>query len=100
MVSVHAKWKEGRVVVDEAVDWPEGCELEVRPVAANGSNNDDVESNDPAAIERWIAEFQAIPRLEMTAEEEAEWQVARQAQREFELKTFDQRADQIQKALK
>ena len=32
MISVHAKWKEGRVVVDEAVDWPEGCELEVRPV--------------------------------------------------------------------
>lgn len=99
MISVHAKWREGRVVVDEAVDWPEGCELEVRPVAINGSD-DDVESNDPAAIERWIAEFQAVPPLEMTAEEEAEWQAARQAQREFELKTFDQHADQIQKALK
>ena len=100
MLAVHAKWKDGRVVVDEAVDWPEGCELEVRPVAVNGSEDDDVESNDPAAIARWIAEFQAVPPLEMTAEEEAEWQAARQAQREFELKTFDQRADQIQKALK
>jgi hypothetical protein len=38
--------------------------------------------------------------LELTAEEEAEWQAARQAQREFELKTFDQRADQLQQALK
>ncbi len=88
MIAVHAKWKEGRVVVEEAVDWSEGCELEVRPVAVNGSNDDDVESNDPAAIERWIAEFQAVPPLEMTAEEEAEWQAARQAQRELELKTF------------
>lgn len=99
MISVHAKWKGGRVVVDEAVDWPEGCELEVHPVTVNGSD-DDVESNDPAAIARWIAEFQAVPPLEMTAEEEAEWHAARQVQREFELKTFDQRAEQIQKALK
>ena len=100
MISVHAKWKEGRVVVDEAVDWPEGCELEVRPVSVNGSVDDGVESNDPAAIARWIAEFQAVPLLEMKAEEEAKWHAARQAQREFEIKTFDQRADQIQKALK
>lgn len=81
MNSVHAKWKDGRVVIDEAVDLPEGCELEVRPVALNGSEDDDVESNDPAAIARWIAEFQAVPPLEMTAAEEAEWQAARQAQR-------------------
>ena len=100
MIAVHARWKAGRVVVEEAVDWPEGCELEVRPVAVNGSNADDVESNDPAAIERWIAEFQSVSPLEISAEEEAEWQAARKAQREFELKTFDQRADQIQKALK
>ena len=33
MIAVHAKWKDGRVVVDEAVDWPDGCELEVRPNA-------------------------------------------------------------------
>ena len=35
----------------------------------------------------------------MTTAEEAEWQAARMVQREFELKTFDLRADQIQKAL-
>ncbi len=90
--------KTDAVVVDEAVDWPDGCELEVRPVTVNGSD-DDVQSNAPEAIARWIAEFQAIPPLQMTAEEAAEWQAARQAQREFELQTFDQRADQIQQAL-
>ena len=100
MIAVHAKWKDGRVVVDEAVDWPEGCELEVRPVTANGSVEEDSQANDLEAITRWIAEFQAIPPLQMTADEEAEWQAARQAQRQFELQTFDQRADQIQKALK
>ncbi len=99
MIAVHAKWKDGQVIVEDAVDWPEGCELEIRPVSVNGSDVDVVGSNDPAAIARWIAEFEAIPPLQMTAEDEAEWQAARRAQREFELRTFDQRADQIQKSL-
>ena len=96
MTAVHAKWKDGQVVVEEAVDWPDGCELEVRPMNRNGSVDD---LDDPELIARWIAEFQATPPLQMTAAEEAEWQAARQAQREFELKTFPQRADQIQKSL-
>ena len=99
MIAVHAKWKDGQVVVEEAVDWPDGCELEVRPMTRHGSVADLVESNDPETIARWIAEFQAIPPLQLTAAEEAEWQAARQAQREFELQTFQQRADQIQKSL-
>ena len=100
MNAIRATWKEGQVVVEEAVDWPEGCPLEVRPLAVNDSKNDDVESNDPAVIARWIVEFERISPLEMTAEEAAAWQAARQVQRDFELKTFDERADQIQKALK
>ena len=99
MIAVHAKWKDGRVVVEETVDWPEGCELEVRPMGFNISDADIVESNDPKAIARWVAEFQAIPPLQMTAAEEEEWQAAQRVQREFELKTFNQRADQIQKTL-
>ena len=99
MIAVHAQWKDGKIIVDEPIDWPDGCDLEVRPVTFNSSESADVQSNDPEAVARWIAEFQAIPPLEMTAEDEAEWQAAKQAQREFELKTFNQRADQIQKSL-
>lgn len=87
-MAVHAKWKNGRVVVEEAVDWPEGCELEVRPKPFHSSEDDDVQSNDPAVIARWIAEFQAIPPLQLTAEEQAGWQAARQAQREFDPHTL------------
>ena len=65
----------------------------------HGRHQRRVQSNAPEAIARWIAEFQAIPPLQMSAEEATEWQAARQAQRELELKTFDQRADQIQQAL-
>ncbi len=99
MIAVHAQWKDGRVVVEEAVDWPEGCELEVRPMTFIRDEDDLIESQEPAAIARWIAAFQAIPPVQMTAAEEADWQTARQAQREYDLQTFNQRADQIQKSL-
>lgn len=100
-MTVHATWKDGHVVIDEAVDWPDGCQLEVRPMSVNGSGDDedDVLAKDRAAITRWIAEFDAIPPLTMSDDEAAEWQAARRAQREFELSTFEQRARKIQESL-
>ncbi len=100
MMVVHGKWKDGRVVFDESVDWPDGCDVEVRPLTGNPLDSDDGQPNDSEAIAQWIAEFQSIPSLEFTPEEEVEWAAARQTQRELELKTFDQRADQLQQALK
>ncbi len=91
-MTVHAIWKGGHIVIDEAVDWPEGCQLEIRPLS---EALDDNESTDPEAIARWIAAFDAIPTLDMTEEEYAEWQAARREQREFELRTFDQRAAKL-----
>ena len=93
-MTVHAIWKSGHVVIDEAVDWPEGCQLDVRP-AFERDSLDDNESTDPTAIARWIAAFKAIPPIEMTEEEEAEWQAARHAQRDFELRTFEERAARL-----
>lgn len=93
-MTVHAIWKSGHIVIDEAVDWPEGCQLEIRPLS-EAEALDDNESTDPEAIARWIAAFDAIPTLDMTEEEYAEWQAARREQREFELRTFDQRAAKL-----
>jgi len=45
--------------------------------------SEEEQSNDPEAIARWLAEFDAIPPWQMTAEEEAEWQAARQAVKEY-----------------
>jgi len=98
-MTVHAIWTNGQVVIDEPVQWPEGCELEIRPSTECCPVDDESEANDPAAIARWIAEFDAIPTFEMTPEEEAEWQAARRAQREFELQTFEHRAQKIQESL-
>ena len=42
------------------------------------------QGDDAESIARWIAEFDAIPPLQMTPDEEAAWQAARDAQKELE----------------
>ena len=64
-------------------------------VVEDPASDDDNQADDPESIARWIAAVDAIPPLEMTAEEEAEWQAARKAQRDFEKSNFNERADKL-----
>jgi hypothetical protein len=45
----------------------------------------------PRTIARWLAEFDAIPPWQMTAEEEAEWQAARQAVKDYTIAKMRER---------
>jgi hypothetical protein len=92
MSAIKAMWSDGQVVLETPPDWPEGRRL---VVVEDPVPDDDNQADDPESIARWIAEFDAIPPLEMTAEEEAEWQAARKAQRDFEKSTFNERADKL-----
>ena len=92
MSAVKATWKNGQVVLEAPAHWPEGRRL---VVAEDPVPDDDNQADDPESIARWIAEFDAIPPLEMSAAEEAEWQAARQAQRDLEKSTFNERADKL-----
>ncbi len=56
----------------------------------------DEQADDPESIAHWIAEFDAIPPLEMTPAEEAEWQAARAAQKASEIAKFEERARRIE----
>jgi hypothetical protein len=91
MSAVKAIWTNGHVVLDAPVNWPEGSRL----IIAEDPADDQPES--PEEIARWIEAFNAIPPLQMTPEEEADWQAARQAQRDLEKTTFDQRADALKR---
>jgi hypothetical protein len=78
-------WKNGQIILDEPADWSEGCRVVVTPgksLEVYGMSEEE-QSNDPEAIARWLAEFDAIPPWQMTAEEEAEWQAARQAVEDY-----------------
>lgn len=96
MKSVHAIWKDGRIVPTQPVDWPDGTDLTVEPleqpwtVEAEG----DLAGDDPASIARWLAYFDALPPLRMSDAEEAAWQAARDQMKDYTLTKMRSRSDE------
>ena len=90
MSTVKATWKNGQVQLDQPVDWPEGRRLVV--AADSGEDIDfmteEEQSDDPEAIERWIAELRALPAPTMTPEEEADLMAWRKKVKEFNLEAM------------
>ena len=91
-------WKNGQVILDGPADWPEGCRVVVirESVPDFLGRTGDEQADDPESIARWIAAFDAIPPLEMTPEDEAEWQAAREAQKAYEIANFEEHARRIE----
>jgi hypothetical protein len=95
MKSVQGTVKSGRIALSEPIAWPEGTVVRIKPVESKplhrepenkvpGISGQFDESDDAESIRRWIEQFDAIPPLQMTAREEAEWQAARCHQRDLE----------------
>jgi len=68
-----------RVLVDVTPVPYANCHAEVRFMT------EEEQSDDPEAIEKWIAEVQALPGLTMTPEQEAEMLAWRKKEREYNL---------------
>ena len=90
-------WKNGQVVLDEPADWLEGCRVVVTPGKSPEVHGmpEEKQSNEPEAIARWLAEFDAIPSWQMTAQEEAEWQAARQAVKDYTIAKTREREEEL-----
>lgn len=64
MSAVLATWRNGTLLPHEPVDWPEGAELRVEL-----AEEDPDRQETPEEIEQWIAEYKALPKLDMTEAE-------------------------------
>jgi hypothetical protein len=76
--------RNGNIVLDNPADLPEGCRVLVEPIAEEdtfGIREEDWQDT-PEAIAAWLRWYDSLEPLALTPEEEAEWQAARQAQRE------------------
>ncbi len=73
--------------MEEPADWPEGHRLLVleEPVPSIEFMSEKEQSDDPAAIQRWIDELRAMPPLPITPVQEAELLAWRQKVKEFNL---------------
>jgi hypothetical protein len=73
--AIKATWINGHILPSEPVDWPEGSELLVEPIAASEQKiglTEEEWRDDPESIAAWIAGVRSIERPEYTAEERAE----------------------------
>ena len=107
MKSIKGTVKNGRISLLETITWAEGTEVIVTPtlyadpedrdsipdLKSDNDTDDVVEKAE--SIARWIAEFDKIPPLHFTPDEEAQWRAARMAQRELDKASFDERAKQL-----
>ena len=86
--------KNGQIMLDEPADWPEGCRLVVTPGESPADIyglTEEEQSDDPEAIAKWLAEFDAIPPWQMTADEEAKWQADRQTVKNYTIAKMNER---------
>jgi len=72
---VRATWRNGQIVPDGPVDWPEGSRLVVeRELAETGATVgcDEDWSDAPDSVVEWLAWYDSLEPLEITPEEEAD----------------------------
>lgn len=97
MSAIKGTWKNGLVVLDEKADWPEGSRVVVEPTAQEetlGIREEDWPTT-PEGIAEWLRWFDSIERVEMTPEEEAEWQAARKAVKNYTLANQHKRIERL-----
>ena len=92
-------WKEGRIILDEPADWPDGCRVTVEPISDRVETLGITEEQwprTPEAIAEWLAWFDSFEPIAMTPEEEANWRAARETPKAHEVGTFEGRAKRIE----
>jgi hypothetical protein len=85
MSAIRATWKNGQIIPDVPVSWPDGCRLVIQ-VEWPGDIpflTEEEQGDDPAAIQQWIEELRALPPVPVTPEQEAELLAWRQKMKEF-----------------
>jgi hypothetical protein len=91
--------RNGQVVLDRPTDLPEGSRVLVEPIAGEetfGIPEEDWQDT-PEAIAAWLEWYDSLEPIQMTPQEEAEWQAARQAQKEREKAAFAARAEKLRR---
>jgi hypothetical protein len=74
-------WKMGQIVLDKPTDWPEGCRVLVEPADEEeplGIREEDWPTT-PEALADWVHWFDSLEPVELSEQDEAEWQSAREA---------------------
>jgi len=88
MNAIKATWTNGQIVPAEPVNWPEGSELVVEPIAPNAAKTgltEDQWRDDPESIADWVAAVEQIEPPIWTEGEREEYERYLAGQRQFNI---------------
>ena len=96
MISTTGIYQHGTVILDQAVNLPDGAHLRVTLDSADAPPGEDEDRlgdgrpwpKTPEEIEAYLAEMDAIPSLDMSDEEIAQWEARRREEREWQKAQF------------
>jgi hypothetical protein len=92
--TIRATWRNGQIIPDVPVDWPEGCRLIVeRASAGDGDAAQEDWHNTPEAIAEWLTWYDSLEPLVFTPEEEADIAAWRQKIKEHTTATMHRSID-------
>ncbi len=98
MKAIKATWTKGQIVPAEPVDWPEGSELLVEPVAPSGKKIGMTEEewrDDPEFIAAWIAAVEKIEPLIWADGEREEYERYREQCRQFNIEAVRKQMEEM-----
>lgn len=87
MNAVNGTWKNGSIVLDRPIDWPDGCRLAIAPLAEEetlGIREEDWPTTAEAMAD-WLTWYDSLEPLEITADEEAEFEAWRRKVKEHSI---------------
>ena len=93
MNGIEATFKNGQIVPDGPMDWPEGCRLRVEPLTNEAGTSNGEEPETPEQIEDWLRWYHSLEPLEFTPEEKADLATWRQKTREYDIAKSQQRIE-------
>ena len=87
MNAIKATWTNGQILPAEPVNWPEGSELLVEPIAPSAkiALEESEWRDDPASIAEWVAWVDTIEPLALSDAERAEMDRYREEHRRFNI---------------
>jgi hypothetical protein len=93
MNAVKGTWKNGRIVLDRPIDWPDDCRLAIAPLTDEeilGIREEDWPTT-PEAMADWLKWYDSLEPLEVTADEEAEFEAWRRKIKEYSIAMTQER---------
>ena len=93
MCPVKGTWQNGRIVLDQPIDWPDGCRLAIAPLPEEeslGIREEDWPST-PKARADWLSWYDSLEPLEITADEEAEFAAWRRKVKDYSIAKTQER---------